>query len=384
MESPPQHEGWILSARQRSTVISPDRQSVYSFDLEGRPLSWFEEGRIHKRSLSSEIHIRERVEGKKRFGKFRPEEAARSFARILRRVAEAPCSESDQETRARITEILRWTPESLLGEQERFRAAYSPVNILPPDQYLSIVLQATFGCSWNRCSFCSFYEDQPFRTRSPETFREHCLAVRELLGRGAELRQGIFLASGNALTLDDRRLLPLMRVARETFPDRPISAFVDVFTGERRETHGWRMLRDEGLDRVHVGLETGHDELLRWLNKPGSAEESLRFVSTLKAAGLKVALILMVGVGGRRYAEEHQARTISLLSRLPLESGDRVYLSPFIEPKDSAYAQRAAGEGLRPLDSAELERRLVELRDGIRDLRPGVTVARYDLREFVY
>ena len=384
METPAQREGWILSARERSTVISPDRQSVYSFDLEGRLLSWFREGRVYKRSLASEVHARQRDGGKKRYWRLRPEEAATEFARVLEQVAGAPSTGNAEETRARIAGILRWTPETLLEEQGRFAAAYRPVNILPPDQYLSIVLQATFGCSWNRCSFCSFYANQPFRTRSPDAFRNHCHAVRRLLGRGASLRKGIFLASGNALMLHDRRLLPLMRTARETFPDRPIAAFVDVFTGERREARGWRTLRDEGLDRVHVGLETGHDKLLRWLNKPGSAEEALQFVSTLKGAGLKVALILMVGVGGDRFAEEHVTRTISLLARLSLERGDRVYLSPFVEQADSAYAQRTAGEGVRELDSEEHERQYVELRDGIRDARPGVTVARYDLREFVY
>jgi len=95
-------------------------------------------------------------------------------------------------------------------------------------------------------------------------------------------------------------------------------------------------------------------------------------------------VILMVGVGGERFAAEHVKRTISLLSRLRLERGDLVYLSPFVEHADSTYALRAAEEGVRALDSEGLEGQYLELRDGIRGAQPGITVARYDLREFVY
>jgi len=384
MAAPRERGGWIVRVGERSTTISPDRDSVYSFDLEGRPLSWFEHGRVYKRSLSSEVHLRERIRGSRRHSTLEPGQAAGAFARILDRVSRTPVEAGEPCGTDRLADILRWRPETLLRERERFAATYRPVNILPPDQYLSIVLQATFGCSWNRCTFCSFYSDQPFRTRSAKAFEAHCRAVRELLGRGAALRRQIFLASGNALMLDDRRLVPLLRTAQAVFPGRAISGFVDLFGGLRKSVENWTMLREHGLERVHVGLETGDDALLAWLNKPGQQVESLRFVSALKRARLKVALILMVGVGGRRFAESHSRRTLSLLERLPLQRGDTVYLSPFVEQPGSAYARRAATEGVLPLDAAESEHQYVELRDGIRRSIPGVTVARYDLREFVY
>ena len=104
----------------------------------------------------------------------------------------------------------------------------------------------------------------------------------------------------------------------------------------------------------------------------------------LKRAGLRVAVILMVGVGGARFADGHVRRTLELAPRLPLEAGDIVYLAPFRESAGSEYARRAREEGVTPLDDAALDDQYVRLRDGIRGALPGVRVTRYEIREFVY
>lgn len=378
-------DDWIFSAKSHSTSVSPDRQTVYSFDLEGRPLFWYEGDRVYKRSLASDVYGRKHAGGEKRYWIVPPEEARDLFARTLARLVPAARRQIDDATlRRRLDEIQGWTPDTLLAERERFDSTYEPVSILPPDQYLSVVLQATFGCTWNRCTFCSFYQDRPFRTRTAERFREHCSQVADLLGRAVALRKQIFLADGNALVLANEKLLPLFEIARDAFPDRAINGFVDVFTGERKSAADWADLRAAGLGRVYVGVESGDDALLAWLNKPGGAEEAAAFVTTLKAAGLRVSVILMVGAGGERFARSHIERTLELLSRLPLGAGDIVYLSPFQEKAGSAYARRAMEEGVRELDPATLDAQYAALRDGARRALPGAVVTRYDIREFVY
>lgn len=375
---------WIFSAKEQSTSVSPDRSAVYSFDLEGRPLSWFTTGRVYKRSLASGVVGRERSGGSRTHWEEPREQAAELFAGLLDAVGKAPRAGLDEQVLGRLDGILRWTPEMLLAERERFAAVYRRVSILPPDQYFSVVLQATFGCSWNRCTFCSFYQDQPFRARGPEEFREHCRSVAELLGRAESLRPRIFLAEGNALVLANERLRPLFLAAREAFPGRGIGGFVDVYTGERKSAGDWAELREIGLERVYVGLETGDDALLAWLNKPGGAAEAAGFVRTLKQAGLRVALILMVGVGGNRFAAGHVERTLALAAGLPLGAGDIVYLSPFREQEGSAYSARAAAEQVESLNDAGRAGQYSVLRDGLRACLPGVLVTRYDIREFVY
>jgi radical SAM superfamily enzyme YgiQ (UPF0313 family) len=375
---------WILSAKRHSTSISPDRESVYSFDLEGRPLYWFERGRTYKRSLASVVHARDRADGRRRHRQLSPTEAAERFGRILRLADRAPLRHAGPVLHERMMRIRGWSPDSLLREHARFEAAYRPISILPPDQYLAVVLQATFGCSWNRCTFCGFYQDEAFRARTGASFAEHCRAVRELLRRGETLRKSIFLSSGNALVLSNERLRPLFETARERFPGRPFASFVDVFTGARKSVGAWTELRELGLERVHVGLETGSDPLLRWLTKPGGAGESDSFVRTLKQADLDVSVIFMVGVGGRRFAADHVRDTVALAARLPLTRGDTVYLSPFREHPDSDYARRMVEDGVHALGEKEIDAQYGELRDALRRAHPSVTVSRYDVREFVY
>ncbi|UCF66333.1 MAG: radical SAM protein [Acidobacteriota bacterium] len=375
---------WILSAKRHATTISPDRSSVYSFDLEGRPLSWFENDCTYKRSLASRVHVRDRAGGRRRRWTLTGEQASERFAAVLERTAKTPRAALDEELRTRLEAILGWTPERLLEESRRFEATYEPVSILPPDQYLSVVLQATFGCSWNRCTFCSFYQNRAFRTRTPAEFRAHTEAVNDLLGRARHLRPRIFLADGNALMLSETRLRELMDIACEAFPDRPLAGFIDVFTGEKKLAAGWADLRERGLERVYVGLETGHDPLLAWINKPATTERAREFVFSLKAARVRVSVILMAGLGGRRFAEGHVRDSLDLVSRLPLEDKDIVYLSPFVLDERSAYAQRAVQEHITPLDETELQAQLETLRAGCRAAHPHVRVAPYDIREFIY
>jgi radical SAM superfamily enzyme YgiQ (UPF0313 family) len=377
---------WSIILREESTTLSPDPAGgvAMAFDREGRPVAWSEGGNLYKRSLASEIHGRRVDEGGRRRWKVAPEDAAPLLGRLLGRIAEVPSGDLDPAGRERLDEILKWSVPRLLSERDRFRAAYAPLGILPPDQYLAVVLQATVGCSWNRCTFCDFYSGRPFSARSPEEFGDHLTAVSELLGRGALLRRRIFLSDGDALVLSNRRLLPLLEQSRAAFPDRPVSGFVDVFAGAGKPAEEWDELREAGLERVQIGVETGDDSLLRWLDKPGSAEAARELVMAVKEAGLRASLIFMAGIGGERFARKHVAATLSFLGDLPLGRSDVVYLSPFFEPEGSLYSRRAETEGVRALSESETEEQIMALVDGIRALQEGVKVARYDIREFVY
>src|SRR5262245_2185565 len=268
--------GWSLILREATTTLSPDPEGavVFTFDAEGRPIAVSEDGTLYKRSLASVLHgRRDETEGRVRF--VVPEgESAALYRRMLARVAMAPRTRFSPEGRWRLETILAWTPERLIAEKARFDAAYEPLGILPPDQYLAVVLQATHGCSWNRCTFCDFYRRLPFRARTTAEFEGHVRAVGDLLGRGALMRRRIFMADGDALILSNARLLPLMAIASRAFPGRPFGGFVDVFAGQGKGTADWAALREAGLERVQVGLETGHDPLLSWLDKPGSAREA--------------------------------------------------------------------------------------------------------------
>ncbi|GLV47764.1 amino acid ABC transporter substrate-binding protein [Thermus sp. LT1-2-5] len=353
--------------RPEATVLSlGDR--VLSFDREGRLYHYFRRGMTYKRALDGSLHLRYR-EGRRRRQRLAPEEALGVYREALA-LAEAHLQDGE-----RRREVLRWTPEALLDPRP-YREAYPwPISILPPDAYLAVVLQATTGCTWNRCTFCSFYQDRPFQKRSPEAFAEHVERVRALLGKGVLLRRGVFLADGNALALSEP-LLPLLEIVGKAFPGEPVLGFLDLFTGLKKEASWWERLRGLGLRRVYLGLETGHAPLLALLGKPGHPKEALALVGALKRAGLSVGVILMVGAGGRPFAQAHFRDSLALLAELPLDREDLVYLSPFQENPDTPYAAL----GLEPLPDVE-----EELKVWVGALRRmGLRASRYDIREFLY
>lgn len=375
---------WILNAGPFSTTLSPDRESSYSFDLEGRPLSWLIRETLFRRTLASEVHGRSGQGAGRQRWRLSGEETRAALAAVAACAAAAPRPEAGSELEARLETIRRWNVDNLLEEAARFRAAYEPIGILPPDQYRALVLQATIGCTWNRCAFCSFYQDRPFRARGPQAFREHASRVAALLGRAAVLRDRIFLADGDALTLSNERLRPIFAAAREVFPDRPLAGFVEAHAGGRKPAGDWEELRELGLQRICLGLESGHEPLLRLLNKPASAAEAGQVVGDLKAAGLSVAVVLLCGAGGERYAGPHVDDSLDLLRRLPLGAGDIVYLSPFVLHGGSEYARRLQEQGIRPMGPEAVEAQLAALRSGARAALPGVKAVRYDIREFLY
>jgi hypothetical protein len=190
------------------------------------------------------------------------------------------------------------------------------------------------------------------------------------------------------LTLDTPTLdtLTLGTPTLDTPPPLPLYAFIDAFHVERKSVADWQELRALGLARVYIGMESGHDPLLRWLNKPGDASDVLDAVTTLKAAGLQASVIIMLGVGGERYADGHVRATIDLLNAMPLGRGDLVYFSDFVAQADAPYVGLAAAAGSAALRPEAVRAQERAIRAGFvgpaSQQRPQF--ARYAIGEFVY
>lgn len=363
------------------TTVSPDRTRVVSFDREGRLVGLFKDGLTYRRALDSRVLLRWRDGRRLRRWLTGPEtfNLYRDVYALMREIHQ----EADTELKRRLEqEILVWTPRSLLNEERRFRSVYQPIGILPPDQYRSVVLQVSEGCTWNRCTFCTFYRGRRFRLRTLSQFEKHVQAVSRFFGEGLRMRTGIFLGDGNALALNADRLLEYIRVSKEYLPSWPIYGFVDVVSGERHTVAEWAALAEQGLRRVYVGMETGSERLLRFLNKPGSTESVLSLVSDLKAAGASVGLIVMAGVGGREWREEHERETFDALSRMQLDNDDLLYISPFVEDPESEYTKERHKAGLTALEEEEIEEAFSAMAQAARSL--GIKTSRYDIRDFIY
>jgi radical SAM superfamily enzyme YgiQ (UPF0313 family) len=272
-------------------------------------------------------------------------------------------------------------------EAEQFQAIYGRVAVLPPDQYNALVLQATEGCSYAGCTFCELYRGVKFRRKSPEEFRQHLRAVVNFHGESLRARRSIFLGEANSLAQPISALREIFRILNEHF-ELPasdwlgsktrfdgVSSFMDAFTNTTRSTNDFAELRQAGLRRVYIGLESGDDRLLKWLKKPATAEAAMGCVRQLKEAGIIVGVIVLLGAGGEEFAEAHVRESARVLNEMPLTRQDYIYFSPLQIYPGSQYN----------VPSLPRERQLEQeqaMRQSLRGERPYL--AHYELETFVY
>ena len=395
-----------------------DEKEVYSFDLAGKLLSLWNEGGTYIRTLDNRIIKKKKLSNQcgtwKNIQELdKPEKRAviervgDYFRDVLRRLEKEEVETwSDEPSRQQalgqvknwLKLVVDWDYARLEDERKRFRAVYSPVTILPPDQYLALVLQATEGCHWNHCTFCHFYRKTSFRIKSENEFEKHLQAAKDFFGAAIRLRQSIFLGDANALVLPQSKLLKMMDRINETFPMsaphsgdhespgfRGIYSFLDVFTGDKKTEKDFGQLRERNLRRVYVGVETGCNELLRFLNKPATAKQTLEVCLAVKGAGLSLGVIIMIGIGGSRFLHRHIEQTADLVNLMGLGVGDILYFSPFLESTSMEYSLRAAEAGIGSLTEQERESQLNAIRCALnfKELqKPKVSL--YDIKEFVY
>jgi hypothetical protein len=398
-----------------STVLSVDDALVSSWDLCGRPYALVRETGTYRRGLDGGLlWKREATPGGPRLRRKLSAHEGEPILEAARREAEAalvilrgpvqpgpegpagiagPSSpdstEAPQDDRAvhRLATIVAMDGAALRDDVARFLAASGPVGILPPDQYLALVVRLTEGCSWNACTFCRLYRDVPFRWKRPDELLAHVAALRTYFGPSIALRRSVFLGDANALCLAHDRLLPLVEAVAAQIPGAPLFSFVDAWTGQRRAAATWRDYAALGLERVYVGLETGDPGLLGWLEKPGSPADAVDLVGALHEAGVSAGVIVLLGAGGERFADTHAARTAEVLSSMGLGPADLVYFSEYVDDPGLAYGQRAAGApDLQPLPPARCAELRYSILAGLRPADPArpPRSATYDVREFVY
>lgn len=240
---------------------------------------------------------------------------------------------------------LGWDYAALESDASEFRRIYpSPVNWLPPDRWLSVVLQITDGPP-KRCAQCHCRENAT-RAKGLSEFRSHAEAVNRLIGPDA-LRRGVFLGDLNVLTLPLPHLREYMSVARDLFPlalrepGEGFSAYADQFAREHKTRAFWTELAYLGMSRVYLAPESGNPGLLRALGSSGGPLEVLEVVTALRSAGISIRVIVTTGVGGRRHHAAHVQDTVALIRCLDLGLRDMLYIKDFTET-DGAFCQYPA------------------------------------------
>ena len=402
---------WLLtiSVKPNCLTISlegPEGTQVLSFDYEGRLWTAMLAGISYRRGLDGKVVAKWSTEANLHGFGGSPARRWLAQAEAIRLEAQAQQAAADLLTAYHddnlgfdsplpqpgligLERAARFDAACARADVARYHQVYKPVGILPPDQYMAVVLQATEGCSFNTCTFCNFYRDRPFRIKPPDSFRAHALAVKDFLGDGLSLRRTIFLGDANALVVPMPRLVPTLEVAREVYDVERLGgiyAFLDGFSGEKKSAQDYSVLAGLGLKRIYIGMESGNAPLLQFLHKPGRPEDVVNAVQAIKAGGIAVGIIVLLGAGGKTYAQDHVRDTITAINAMPLDLDDLVYFSELVESEDLAYTQAAYQSRLQPLTPEERTAQGEEIESALVFSQQGGTphISRYDIREFVY
>lgn len=238
----------------------------------------------------------------------------------------------------------------------------------PPSEADSLILQATIGCSYNRCTFCAMYREKRFRVRKLEELEaEIDWAAREL---GPMVRK-VFLADGDALIAKSSFLLELLGKLRRAFPGLSrVSCYASPQALAVRTVEEMRALREAGLVLYYLGIESGHDAVLERLEKGVDSAEMIRVAAKAGEAGVKLSTMILLGAGGRALSEEHARESARVVNAIQPRFVSTLVMTPV---EGTPLMEEAMAGKVDELDPIELAR---ELRQFVGDLELTGTVFR--------
>ena len=190
---------------------------------------------------------------------------------------------------------------------------YEGMIIRPPSEANSILLQVTLGCSHNKCTFCGTFRQKRFNIKKDEIIFKDIEFARQNCRR----QNRVFLCDGDVMIIPQKRLVPILKRINERLP------WVER-VGLYANTKGIGMKTDEqleelkalGVDIAYMGLESGDDTVLKDVCKGANAEKMIKMGRRVKAAGIKLSVTVLVGLGGRVRSMMHARETGRVLSAM--------------------------------------------------------------------
>ncbi len=231
--------------------------------------------------------------------------------------------------------------------------------IRPPSEAESVLLRLTRNCHWNRCAFCPVYKNARFSMRTVDEVKKDI----ETMARAAEIIRGeldrrypereddtsvarlikdidfggeidrecgrqvafwiyhgmksLFLQDADALVHRTEGLLEILEFVREKFPTvQRITTYARADTVSRKSLQDLIALRKAGLNRIHIGMESGSDRVLSLISKGVTPEQAVRAGRNVIEAGFELSEYFMPGLGGKEFSEEHARESAAVLNEV--------------------------------------------------------------------
>lgn len=279
-------------------------------------------------------------------------------------------------------------------KQEEDYQGFELGPIRPPSEAQSFLLRITRNCPWNRCTFCHLYKGETFSVRPVghvkrdiDTVRHYIDAVRDLLDRSErpdhrEIRalaadrpegdqlalhtallwfqgglEAVFLQDANTLAARPDDLVEILEYLRQVFPQvRRVTSYARSHTIARIEDENLDRLATAGLNRIHIGLESGCDEVLDFVRKGADKKTHVLAGQKVKRAGIELSEYFMPGLGGAKHSREHALETADALNRI---DPDFIRIRTLGLPESIELHREVAAGSFEPLDDVRVVEELL-------------------------
>jgi len=228
--------------------------------------------------------------------------------------------------------------------------------IRPPSEARSLLIRATRNCPWNKCAFCRTYQRKKFSLRTVAEVKEDIRQARAIadeikalswkMGEAGRVTDAVvrriynggngyndafrsvcawlywggdsvFLQDANSLIMKTDELVDILSFLRDQFPEvRRITSYCRSQTARRKTVAELQRLREAGLSRIHVGMESGYDPLLEFIRKGATAADHIEGGKKIVAAGISLCEYIIPGLGGNRWSEENATATAAVINAI--------------------------------------------------------------------
>jgi len=190
---------------------------------------------------------------------------------------------------------------------------YEGMCIRPPSEANSILLQATVGCSHNKCAFCGTYKDKRFRIKDNDIILSDILFASRYM-RGIKR---LFIMDGDALIIPYRRLTWILDTIKEHLPwVTRVGVYANTKGIKMKSQEELVHLKEMGLGIIYMGIETGDDQTLTAIRKGADAQKIIDMGKKVKEAGITLSVTVLLGIAGKERSLIHAKATGELLSAI--------------------------------------------------------------------
>ncbi|MFB0521929.1 MAG: radical SAM protein [Desulfatiglandales bacterium] len=190
---------------------------------------------------------------------------------------------------------------------------YEGMCIRPPSEANSLLLQATVGCSHNKCTFCGSYKDKRFRIKDNDVILSDILFASRYMRN----QERVFIMDGDALIIPYPRLMWVLERIREHLPwVRRVGLYANTKGIRMKREEELIRLKEMGLGIIYMGIETGDDQTLEAVRKGADSQRALDMGKKVKGAGIRLSVTVLLGIAGKKRSLIHANATGKLLSAI--------------------------------------------------------------------